>query len=77
MGVTARAVLTASPRQVVTADGQAHPVLAWAGPWPVEERWWDAGGGRRGARLQVVVRDGPAMLLTCENSSWYVEGVYD
>jgi len=52
-------------------------VVDWAGPWPVEERWWEPDGGRRRARLQVTVRDGPALLLACENSRWRVEGIYD
>lgn len=77
VGVTARAALTAPPHRVVPAGGQPHPVLGWAGPWLVEERWWDPGGGRRRARLQVTVGDGPAMLLACEHSRWTVEGVYD
>jgi protein ImuB len=65
-------------------------VLGWAGPWPVEERWWDPDGGRRRARLQVTIRttsnddtdagqdtDRTGLLLACENSRWHVEGIYD
>jgi protein ImuB len=76
IGVSARAVLTAPPH-LVAVDGQPpKAVLGWAGPWPVEERWWDADGGRRLARLQVAV-EGAALLLACENGRWLVEGVYD
>ena len=32
--------------------GPWQPVLGWAGPWPVTERWWSV--RRRRARLQVV-----------------------
>ena len=35
-------------------DGTVR-VRAWAGPWCVDERWWDAVGHRRRARLQVVL----------------------
>lgn len=60
VGVTGRAVLTAAPHRV-GVDGQPpRDVLGWAGPWPVEERWWEPGGGRRRARLQVVVGAVPA-----------------
>jgi protein ImuB len=51
-------------------------VVAWAGPWPVEERWWDAGGARRLARLQVVTADGQAWLVACERGRWWVEAAY-
>lgn len=51
-------------------------VAAWAGPWPITERWWDV-DGRRGAYLQVVPRQGPALLLVVRRGRWFVEGVYD
>jgi protein ImuB len=76
VGVTARAVLTAAPHQIAVAGQPPRAVLGWAGPWPVEERWWEPGGGRRRARLQVVL-EATALLLTCENGRWCVEGVYD
>ncbi len=77
VGVTARAVLTAHPHRLVVAGEPERAVTGWAGPWPVEERWWEPDGGRRRARLQVTVVDGPALLLACENSRWRVEGIYD
>jgi len=56
-------------------------VRAWAGPWCVDERWWDAVGHRRRARLQVVLA-GPdghetAHLLTLEDGRWWLEATYD
>ena len=64
------------------AEGHVPPlapsaVTAWAGPWPLEERWWDAGGGRRRARLQVCTEGGAAYLLVREKGSWWVEATYD
>jgi hypothetical protein len=35
---------------------QCYDVVAWAGPWPVEERWWDPRRARRAVRLQLLVR---------------------
>jgi protein ImuB len=49
---------------------------AWAGPWPLEERWWDSGGRRR-ARFQVSTADGGAYLLAREGRRWWVEATYD
>lgn len=49
---------------------------AWAGPWPLEERWWDSGGRRR-ARFQVSTADGGAYLLAREGRCWWVEATYD
>ena len=39
-------------------------VRGWAGPWPVVERWWEPGAGRRRAHLQVELDEAPALLLT-------------
>ncbi|WP_051551255.1 DNA polymerase Y family protein [Nocardioides sp. URHA0020] len=57
--------------------GGWHPVAAWAGPWPVEELWWES-GARRVARFQIVGVDGRAWLLTWEApGSWWTEAAYD
>ncbi|MBZ5736710.1 DNA polymerase Y family protein [Nocardioides mangrovi] len=57
------------------ADWQ--PVAAWAGPWPVEELWWET-DPRRIARFQVVGADGRAWLLTwSEPDQWWTEAAYD
>jgi protein ImuB len=61
VGVTGRHTVTAPPVEVVfpgrstTGTNKRRPVLAWAGPWPVDERWWDEEAARRRARFQVVV----------------------
>jgi protein ImuB len=52
-------------------------VVTWAGPWPAEERWWDAVASRRRARLQVCLDDGTAHLVVLESSRWRVEATYD
>ena len=51
--VNGRGVVSAPPALVVYPTGSA-PVTAWAGPWPVDERWWDE-RTRRAARFQMVV----------------------
>jgi protein ImuB len=76
--VSGRAVLSAPPAQVRVGDrGAPAAVLAWAGPWPVEERWWDGAARRRQARLQVVLAGGAAHLLVLEGGAWSCAGTYD
>lgn len=71
--VDARGQISAPPATV--DDGRERPVSAWAGPWPISERWWDS--HRRAAWLQVVVEEGPALLLSTRSGAWHVEGLYD
>lgn len=52
-------------------------VVGWAGPWPVDERWWDPESARSVARVQVVTDDGAARLLSLSYGRWWVEAVYD
>ncbi len=77
VGVTGRHVITAAPAVVVTGGAEPVEVLGWAGPWPVEERWWVPGQARRLARVQVRLADGRALLLSVESGRWWVEASYD
>ncbi|MGH3797680.1 MAG: DNA polymerase Y family protein [Pseudonocardiaceae bacterium] len=84
VGVSGRGVLSAVPHRVALDGRPPRRVLSWAGPWPVEERWWEPGGGRRCARLQAVLDAEPgrtgeplAVLLGCVTGRWRVEGIYD
>jgi len=52
-------------------------VVAWAGPWPLDERWWDPERRRRSARLQMVTADGTARLVVLEGGVWRVAATYD
>ena len=84
IGVSGRGVPTAPPHRVAVGRPDArdreprwNEVVAWAGPWPVDERWWDPAAHRRRARFQVVTADGTARLLVLEAGRWSVEAVYD
>jgi protein ImuB len=77
VGVSGRGELSAAPAQVSVAGGPWAAVAAWAGPWPLEERWWDDARRRRRARLQLVTADGTARLVTLEAGAWHVEATYD
>lgn len=62
---------------VLIESGRRRAIEAWAGPWPVVERSWDAARSRRAHRFQVVDADGGAWLLVCEGDSWTAEATYD
>jgi protein ImuB len=53
--ITERCALTSTPAMVAVSGGRRTPVRAWAGPWPVDQRWWDPAAGWRGSRLQVLI----------------------
>ncbi|WP_460436280.1 DNA polymerase Y family protein [Angustibacter speluncae] len=82
VAVTERGAVTAAPARVrVEADAGPgpgwYPVGAWAGPWPVDESWWTAGGPGPRSRFQVVGVDGRAWLLVCGADGWRAEAGYD
>ena len=77
VGVTGRCAVTAPPARVSVAGEPWEEVVAWAGPWPVDERWWDPSARRRRARFQVATAGGSAWLLALEAGSWWADAVYD
>jgi len=77
VGVSGRGLITASPARLSGRGGPGAEVTAWAGPWPVDERWWDAPTHRRRARFQLVTADGRAHLVHLEGGRWWVEATYD
>ncbi|HTU37634.1 MAG TPA: hypothetical protein VMF35_06420 [Acidimicrobiales bacterium] len=75
MVVSGRGLLAAPIDRLSIGGGPWEQVVAWAGPWPVTERWWSV--RRRTARMQVVTADGVARLLRTERGQWWVEAIYD
>ena len=75
--VTGRAVVSASPDALTTGDGPWLAITAWAGPWPVTERWWDEEHASRRARFQLVTGDGIGWLAAVEQGRWQIEARYD
>jgi len=69
--VSGRGAVSAPP---ATVAGRA--VTSWAGPWPVEQRWWSPERHRRLARFQIVLDDGTAQLLTVEQQCWWLVATY-
>jgi protein ImuB len=76
VGVTGRGMISAPPAGVAIAGAWSRQVTGWAGPWPLEERWWEA-GGRRKAWLQVLLDDDTAYLLARQTGRWWVEASYE
>jgi protein ImuB len=85
--VTSRGLFSADPARL-TARGRDDRLRWWAGPWPVDERWWDpdraaAGLVGRTARAQVLLEGGrasdpgTALLLCYRQRRWYLEGIYE
>lgn len=75
--VNGRGLVSAEPVHLVRRS-QQFTVVAWAGPWPVHERWWDA-RARRVARFQLVVEtpDGQRAYLTeITSGSWKMAAEY-
>ncbi len=91
--VTARGLLSAPPALAARTPIGDRAVQGWAGPWLLDERWWappEPGAApadprvarvsappRRAARMQVLLVDGPALLVCYGPAGWQVEGVYD
>jgi len=75
--VSARGRLSAAPEHLAVEGGPGTAVVAWAGPWVSDERWWDLGARRRRARFQLLDTDQRAHLCSVEGSRWWVEATYD
>jgi protein ImuB len=57
--------------------GREHRIVAWAGPWPIEERWWEPDRHRRLARFQVVTDTHDGLLVVAEHRRWWISARYD
>jgi len=77
VAVTGRAVVSAPPDALMAGDSPWLAITAWAGPWPVTERWWDEQNATRRARFQLVTEDGSAWLAAIELGHWQIEARYD
>ncbi len=83
--VTGRGAVSAPPA-TVQRGASTVPVVAWAGPWPLEERWWDVTRARRSARFQLLtgprltgpglVGTGSLLLVCLERQQWWLLGDY-
>ena len=75
--VSGRGEASAPPSRLTDSEGRSRAVAAWAGPWPLDERWWRPSARRRQARFQLVLDDGSAHLCVVESGRWHREATYD
>ncbi|MYA15219.1 MAG: DNA polymerase Y family protein [Acidimicrobiaceae bacterium] len=75
--VGGRGEASAPPQRFTDSAGRSQAVTAWAGPWPLDERWWRPSARRRQARFQLVLNDGSAHLCVLESGRWWREATYD
>ena len=78
VSITDRGLVSAALAFVGIGEGsELVPIDAWAGPWPIDELWWDPDQARQVARFQVTGLNGSAWLLIVENDQWWTEARYD
>jgi protein ImuB len=81
VAVTERGAMPAPPALFGMDGSQVTAVTSWAGPWPVDERWWSPESARRVVRCQIVDVRGRAYLVTGTMTdgppSWQVDAIYD
>jgi protein ImuB len=77
--VTDRGAMPAPPARFAMGDETPVAVTSWAGPWPVDERWWHPDAARQVVRCQLVDVRGRAYLVTgtMPAAAWQVEAIYD
>ena len=67
------------PPAKFASGAETTTIQSWAGPWPVDERWWAPDAVGRVARFQLVDVQGRAYLVTYEVSGgrWTLDAIYD
>jgi len=74
--VSGRGELSSAPARVCCDGKNWKKVVAWAGPWLLDERWWDPDRARRRARFQLVDENGDALLVYIQKGRWWLAGTY-
>jgi protein ImuB len=74
--VTGRGLLSAAPASLSIENRSQRSVQCWAGPWLVEERWWDSEEHQRLARVQLVDERNDAYVVRRQDGRWLLEADY-
>ncbi|MDE9367167.1 DNA polymerase Y family protein [Luteipulveratus sp. YIM 133132] len=75
VSVDDRSEVRTPPAWFVPTGDAPRRVTAWAGPWPVRQRWWRA--HRAFNRFQLVDGQEQAWLLLTDGRDWWAEARYD
>lgn len=75
VAIDERGLINSAPASL-TSGSQTLTLTAWAGPWPLDERWWAQTAGRSW-RFQAVDHTGCAWLLVLDGGGWWAEARYD
>ena len=77
--VTERGIMPSPPALFGFGGERPMAITSWAGPWPVDERWWNAEAARHVVRCQVVDVRGRAYLISgsMPAGEWQVDAIYD
>ncbi len=73
--VDRRGGLSKPPATLQYGDRPARRITAWAGPWPIQQRWWS--NPVTVNRFQIVDDHGDAWLLLTGGGHWWTEARYD
>ena len=76
VAVDDRGALSSAPAQFSATGSAIRELTAWAGPWPIDERWWSE-DARAAWRFQAVDHTGCAWLLVLDAAGWWAEARYD
>ncbi len=77
VAMDARGALSAPPVAVLGRAAPSSTITQWAGPWPLDERWWSPEAARAAWRFQAVDSTGCAWLLVLDSGGWWAEARYD
>ena len=80
--ISERGILSGPPARMGADGAQPVAIQHWAGPWPVDERWWSESATGLRARFQLVDLHGQAYLAVCavrpdQSPQWTLEARYD
>jgi protein ImuB len=77
--VTERGAMPLPPARFAMGDQAPVAIASWAGPWPVDERWWQPDAAGQVVRCQLVDVRGRAYLVSgaMPAGQWQVDAIYD
>lgn len=76
VAVDDRGTVSAAPTTFSVSGTRSRRLTAWAGPWPIDERWWSSEASTSW-RFQAVDETGCAWLLVLDAGGWWAEARYD